>query len=282
MSKFIKITLIIFLLFSCSVNKTLDGTWENEEKIIYFDSIQKKFVIINKKANEIVGFAGEFDFDKYSDSISLTYLYLINNKNDFFMIENNSHEKFHEQLQYNIKNEKLELYNKSWKIIFFYKIKSRDSFGTKSFLITFAHNLKSFYNIYMKHTTEITVRSYECDSYNHVNNAVYLNYLEHSRMDYLHAIGFDYKGIVEAGYSLYVTHIDIYYKGSAFLDDKLFVETTPTKLKHVMGEFKQIIKKEDGTVCAEATVTWASVTTEGRPSKIPEKFMVDGLKPETN
>ena len=42
MSKFIKITLIIFLLFSCSVNKTLDGTWENEEKIIYFDSIQKK------------------------------------------------------------------------------------------------------------------------------------------------------------------------------------------------------------------------------------------------
>ena len=111
MNKFIKITLIIFLLFSCSVNKTLDGTWENEEKIIYFDSIQKKFVIINKKANEITGFAGEFDFDKYSDSISLTYLYLINNKNDFFMIENNSHEKFHEQLQYNIKNEKLELYN---------------------------------------------------------------------------------------------------------------------------------------------------------------------------
>ena len=101
----------VFLLFSCSVNKTLDGTWENEEKIIYFDSIQKKFVIINKKANKITGFAGEFDFDKYSDSISLTYLYLINNKNDFFMIENNSHEKFYEQLQYNIKNEKLELYN---------------------------------------------------------------------------------------------------------------------------------------------------------------------------
>lgn len=82
-----------------------------KKKIIYFDSIQKKFVIINKKANKITGFAGEFDFDKYSDSISLTYLYLINNKNDFFMIENNSHEKFYEQLQYNIKNEKLELYN---------------------------------------------------------------------------------------------------------------------------------------------------------------------------
>ncbi len=132
----------------------------------------------------------------------------------------------------------------------------------------------------MTHTTEIIVRSYECDSYNHVNNAVYLNYLEHARMDFLHAANFDYKGIVKAGFSLYVTHIDIHYKASAFLDDKLLVETKPTKLKHVMGEFTQVIRKEDGTICAEAKVTWASVTNEGRPSKIPEEFMVDGLKPE--
>ena len=82
-----------------------------KKKLSILIPYKKKFVIINKKANEIVGFAGEFDFDKYSDSISLTYLYLINNKNDFFMIENNSHEKFYEQLQDKIKNEKLELYN---------------------------------------------------------------------------------------------------------------------------------------------------------------------------
>ncbi len=99
-------------------------------------------------------------------------------------------------------------------------------------------------------------------------------------MDFLHAAKFDYKGIVAAGYYLYVTHIDIHYKGSAFLDDKLLVETYPTKLKHVMGEFHQTIKKEDGTICAEADVTWASVTTDGRPSKIPENMLVDGLKPD--
>ena len=72
----------------------------------------------------------------------------------------------------------------------------------------------------MKHTSKLVVRSYECDSYGHVNNAVYLNYLEFGRMEYLHAINFDYKGIVAAGYCLYVTHIDIYYKVSAFLDDE--------------------------------------------------------------
>ncbi|MBP3450215.1 MAG: acyl-CoA thioesterase [Spirochaetaceae bacterium] len=132
----------------------------------------------------------------------------------------------------------------------------------------------------MKHIAEHIVRSYECDSYSHVNNSVYLNYLEYARMEYLHAIGFDYKGLVEAGYYLYVTHVDIYYKASAFLDDKLLIEVFPTKLKKISGELKQIIKKEDGTICADATVTWACVTKEGRPSKIPEEFMVQGLIPE--
>lgn len=132
----------------------------------------------------------------------------------------------------------------------------------------------------MKHTTEITVRSYECDSYNHVNNAVYLNYLEHARMDFMHKAKMDYKGIIAAGFYLYVTHIDIHYKGSAFLDDKLFVETYPTKLKHVMGEFHQTIRKEDGSICAEADVTWASVNHEGRPSKLPENFMVPAMIPD--
>ena len=97
----------------------------------------------------------------------------------------------------------------------------------------------------MKHIAEHIVRSYECDSYSHVNNSVYLNYLEYARMEYLHAIGFDYKGLVEAGYYLYVTHVDIYYKASAFLDDKLLIEVFPTKLKKISGELKQIIKKED-------------------------------------
>ena len=121
----------------------------------------------------------------------------------------------------------------------------------------------------MKHTAELVVRSYECDSYGHVNNAVYLNYLEYGRMEFLHAIHFDYNGIIAAGYYLYVTHVDIYYKASAFLEA-------------VSGTFHQVIKKGDGTICAEADVTWACVTTEGKPSRIPVEFLVEGLHPETD
>ena len=130
----------------------------------------------------------------------------------------------------------------------------------------------------MTYTTNLTVRSYECDSYSHVNNAVYSNYLETARMDYLHQIGFNYKGIVEAGYYLYITHIDIFYKNSAFLDDNLIIETTPVKLGAVSGTFHQTIKKEDGHICAEADVTWASVKNNA-PARLPKEFIVDGLRP---
>ncbi len=130
-------------------------------------------------------------------------------------------------------------------------------------------------------TTKITVRPYECDSYSHVNNAVYLNYLEHARMDFLNKSGFNYKALVEEGYYTYVTHIDIYYKASSFLNDNLTIETYPTQLKHVTGTFHQKITKDDGTICAEADVTWACVQSkDGRPCKIPEKYLVDALKPE--
>ncbi len=131
----------------------------------------------------------------------------------------------------------------------------------------------------MTYKTSLKVRSYECDSYNHVNNAVYLNYLEAARMDYLHQIGFDYKGIIDAGYFLYITHIDIHYKDSAHLDDELLIETTPIKLGAVFGTVKQVIKKESGTVCAEAEVTWASVKNN-LPSRLPKEFIVKGLGPE--
>ena len=132
----------------------------------------------------------------------------------------------------------------------------------------------------MKIITELKVRPYECDSYNHVNNAVYLNYLETARMDYLEKIGFDYDGIVKAGYYLYVTHVDISYKSAGLMHEELKIETWPKKLGAASGVMHQIIKKPDGSVSAEADVTWACVNKDAKLSKIPESFIVDGLKPD--
>jgi acyl-CoA thioester hydrolase len=131
----------------------------------------------------------------------------------------------------------------------------------------------------MKHRACHVVRTYECDSYGHVNNAVYLNYLEYARREFLSAIGFDYQGLLAAGYYIYITHIDIRYTASAVLDDRLFIEVEPIKLRKLSGVFRQRVLKEDGAVCADAEVTWACVTKDSRPHPLPREFLVPGLEP---
>ena len=132
----------------------------------------------------------------------------------------------------------------------------------------------------MKHVAKLTVRSYELDSYNHVNNAVYLQYLEFARMEFLRAIGFDYPGLYEAGYFLFVTHIDIRYRFSARLFDELSIAVEPIKLGKLSGTFRQTITNQNGDLCAEAEVSWGCVDSTGRPSKIPAAFYVSGLEPD--
>lgn len=131
----------------------------------------------------------------------------------------------------------------------------------------------------MKQVTKLVVRPYECDSYNHVNNAVYQNYLEYARMDMLHQLNFRYKDFFAAGYFLYVTHVDIYYKVSALQDDELTIESEMVKVGYIGGTIHQTIKKNDGTICLEADVDWACVSSEThRPCKVPEEFMIPELR----
>ena len=127
----------------------------------------------------------------------------------------------------------------------------------------------------------LTVRTYECDSNNHVNNANYLNYLEYARLDFLKAAGFDYFSVVEAGYGVFVARIEIDYKKPARVDDQLTIISHPIKKGKVSGVIAQEIRRGEDTI-AEAKVTWAFVDKNGQPVRIPPEWDVPGLKPETN
>lgn len=132
----------------------------------------------------------------------------------------------------------------------------------------------------MKIITTLTVRPYECDSYNHVNNAIYLHYLETARMDFLLKCGFKYDDFAAQGYGLVITHVDIHYRFSAKMNEEIKIETEPVKMGALSGTMHQIIYKQDGSVSAEADVTWGCVDLKkGRPSKIPAEFLVEGFKP---
>ncbi|MDR2864970.1 MAG: acyl-CoA thioesterase [Spirochaetaceae bacterium] len=133
----------------------------------------------------------------------------------------------------------------------------------------------------MKTELRFKVRSYECDSYHHVNNAVYLHYLEYARWEFLKDIGFDYNAMIKAGYAIYISHIDLRYKKSAFPDDELLIESKPIKKGAVSGVIEQKISRGNETI-AEAKVSWAFVKANGQPTKIPKEFDLPGLLPEVH
>jgi acyl-CoA thioester hydrolase len=125
------------------------------------------------------------------------------------------------------------------------------------------------------------VRTYECDSYQHVNNATYLNYLEYGRYEFLRDIGFDYPALVKAGCGIYIVRIEIDYKRPALADDVLRIRTWPVKKGAASGLIGQEIYR-GGELIVRAKVTWAMVNSQGRPSRIPAGFDVPGLDPATN
>lgn len=127
----------------------------------------------------------------------------------------------------------------------------------------------------------LQVRTYECDSYGHVNNANYLNYLEFARYELLKDIGFDYPRAIKSGYGVYVARIEIDYKKPALADERLLIKTWPIKKGVVSGIMAQEIRR-DQDLLVEAKVTWAFVDSRGMPTKIPKEWDVPGLSPDKN
>src|SRR5210317_1367898 len=73
--------------------------------------------------------------------------------------------------------------------------------------------------------TEVVVRSYELDSFSHVNHAVFLNYLEYARFEALRAGGLSREVMAERGWGVYVVRIEVDYVKEARMDDRLLVRT---------------------------------------------------------
>lgn len=121
------------------------------------------------------------------------------------------------------------------------------------------------------HETRLRVRTYECDEYGHVNNAVYLNYLEHARVEYLDAVGFPYRELRAQGLGVVITAISIRYLAELLPGDEVVIRTTPVRVGNVSGTFRQEIFRGDRRI-SEATVEWAFVGPDGTPRRLSEDW----------
>jgi acyl-CoA thioester hydrolase len=119
---------------------------------------------------------------------------------------------------------------------------------------------------------ELAVRDYECDLQGVVNNAVYQNYLEHARHEYLKSIGIDFAALTAQGINLVVTRVEIDYKLSLTSGDRFVVEIATERISPVRFGFRQsIYRQPDRKPVIKALVIGTALNAKGRP-QLPKEL----------
>ena len=131
----------------------------------------------------------------------------------------------------------------------------------------------------MIHIAELKTRSYECDSYGHINNATYLNYLEYARIQLLEQLPVPYQKLRRRGVGFVVTRISIDYRRQVRSGESLRIETRPILKQKVRMTFQQNIYRDDQLV-AEAQVSWACINEQGKLIPIPPELDIPEMEPD--
>ncbi|MCW8858863.1 MAG: acyl-CoA thioesterase [Deltaproteobacteria bacterium] len=123
-------------------------------------------------------------------------------------------------------------------------------------------------------SSEFQVRDYECDIQGHVNNSVYLNYLEHCRHEYLKQLGLEFPELVSRGISLVVIRAELDYKWSLRSGDRFMVGVILEKISPLRYRFLQdIYLLPEKKLVLKARVTGTGVNAKGKP-ELPQEIVL--------
>jgi acyl-CoA thioester hydrolase len=111
------------------------------------------------------------------------------------------------------------------------------------------------------------VRDYECDLQGIVNNAVYQNYFEHARHEFLLSRQVDFAQLSREGLNLVVVRAEIDYKKPLTSGDEFYIGVNFSMKDRVRFLFEQVIHRQsDDVVCVQGLITGTGMNQRGRPS----------------
>jgi acyl-CoA thioester hydrolase len=114
--------------------------------------------------------------------------------------------------------------------------------------------------------TLFEVRDYECDMQGIVNNAIYQNYLEHARHQFIKKKGLDFAEITKQGIHLVLIKAELEYKRSLQSSDAFYIDTKVEQVSKLKLAFIQkVYRASDDQLMLNAIMTVTSTTKEGRP-----------------
>jgi YbgC/YbaW family acyl-CoA thioester hydrolase len=122
---------------------------------------------------------------------------------------------------------------------------------------------------------EIDVRSYELDSYAHVNNGAYIGWFENGRERVLRRAGHDYAFYPQkCDAHFVVVHIDCDFKSAAHAGDRIRVVSRIAKIGRTSVTFRQTaIAVATSVVHARARTVMAFSGPDQKSTPVPTPFL---------
>ncbi|HEX7172185.1 MAG TPA: thioesterase family protein [Candidatus Limnocylindria bacterium] len=120
-------------------------------------------------------------------------------------------------------------------------------------------------------TVRYAVRQYELDVLGHVNNSVYLNWVEQVAIDHVEALGYGRTWALERRGAWVVREHHVTYHRPVEYGDVVLVTTLPQEIGGVRGLRRTEIHREtDGVMTTEVITQWIWVrASDGRPTRVP-------------
>jgi acyl-CoA thioester hydrolase len=119
------------------------------------------------------------------------------------------------------------------------------------------------------------VRHYELDQFGHVNNAVYLNWVEQVATDHVETLGFGREWAIAHEGAWVVREHRVTYHRPAVHGDVVEVTTLPQSIGGVRGVRRtEIHRTSDGALLTEVLTDWVWIrTSDGRPARVPQELL---------
>ena len=129
-------------------------------------------------------------------------------------------------------------------------------------------------------STDLRVRFSETDAQGIANNAVYLNWFEVARVDYLARFPGGYKGLIEQGIEATTIETHVRYRTPCRFDDALRLHARVSELRGARFRFEYRVERLNGprALVADGWTSHACVDARSlRPVRIPG-WLVDAIR----
>ena len=113
---------------------------------------------------------------------------------------------------------------------------------------------------------DFTVRDYECDFQGIVGHTAYLNYLQHTRHEFLKKAGMNPVEMAKNEINLVTIRLEIDYKNSLQAGDSFFVGVNAERISRLKFAFyEKIFKSSNEQLILEAKATGIALNNQGKP-----------------